>query len=154
MQALQRSLFDSGEVGGDFTSPQPRFFPRNGLWGSFNLLSYSAGLFHTSHGSTSTFVALPIQTGRLNSDSIANMEFRNLSLSELATLEKSPTHRLTVSEEDYPVNHGFFLPTLEGTQHSQHFKDSLNRFLFNSGTTESQMVAIHVNDEASYATVF
>ena len=25
MQALQRSLFDSGEFGGDFTFPQPRF---------------------------------------------------------------------------------------------------------------------------------
>ena len=25
MQALQRSLFDSGEIGGDFTYPQPRY---------------------------------------------------------------------------------------------------------------------------------
>ena len=59
MQALQRSLFDSGEFGGDFTFPQPLFLPRKGLWGSVNLLSYSADVFHISHGSTSTFVALP-----------------------------------------------------------------------------------------------
>ena len=100
-QASQRSLFDSGElIGGDFTFPQPRFLPRKGLWGSVNLLSDSADMFHISHGSTSTFVAFPklvttsldntsagllwlgtlsIQTGKLNSDSISKMEFKSLS---------------------------------------------------------------------------
>ena len=84
-----------------FTYPQQRFLPRKGLWGSVNLLSYSADMFDISHGSTSTFVALPrlvttsldsmsagllwlgtlsIQTGKLNSDSISNMEFKSLSL--------------------------------------------------------------------------
>ena len=113
LQAMQRSLFDSGEFGGDFTSPQPRFLPRKGLWGSVTSLSYSADMFHISHGSTSTFVAFPklvttsldnvsagllwlgtlsIQTGKLNSDSISKIELKSLSLSVFADqlLRKAP----------------------------------------------------------------
>ena len=55
----QRSLFDSGENGGDFTLPQPRFLPRKGLWESERPCSYLAVSFHVSHGSTSIFVASP-----------------------------------------------------------------------------------------------
>ena len=108
-------------IGGDYTFPQPRFLPRKGLRGSVNLLSYSADVFHISHGSTSTFVALPsfvtisldsmsagllwlgtlsIQTGKLNRDSISNMEFKSLSLSVLADqlLRKAPrTDSLSVN---------------------------------------------------------
>ncbi len=112
-QALQRSLFWQWGIGGEFTCPQPRFLPRKGLSGSLNLLSYSADMFHISHGSTSTLVALPnlvttsldnmsagllwlgtlsIQSGKLNSDSISNIEFKSLSLSVLADqlLRKAP----------------------------------------------------------------
>ena len=59
MQALQRSLFDSGELAVTSLSHSRASSPRKGLWGSVNLLSYSADVFHISHGSTSTFVALP-----------------------------------------------------------------------------------------------
>ena len=112
MQALQRSLFDSGELAVTSLTRSRASSPR-GLWGSVNLLSYSADMFHISHGSTSTFVAfrnlvttsldntsagllwlgtLSIQTGKLKSDSISNMEFKSLSLSVLADqlLRKAP----------------------------------------------------------------